>query len=152
MNKLLRAFIIFSCLLPCGGAVFALDNTNKLPGVGIYSFKRLNLSVSPLTAKLDMSEKSDDNFLYVSDQVTVSNIYPNPASEVASFNYIFYDANTNVKVVIRNVLGSVVGEYNLPPQERHLTVPVDKFIPGVYFYTLWVNNKSMATKKLVVKR
>ncbi|WP_448518211.1 T9SS type A sorting domain-containing protein [Rhodoflexus sp.] len=99
-----------------------------------------------------LSEKSDDNWLYVSNQVKVSNIFPNPASDVASFNYVFYDSQTNVKVVIRNVLGSVVGEYTLSPQELQLTIPVDRFIPGVYFYTLWVNDKSIATKKLIVKR
>ncbi|WP_250631519.1 T9SS type A sorting domain-containing protein [Rhodoflexus caldus] len=99
-----------------------------------------------------MSEKSDDNWLYVSDQVTISNIYPNPASDNASFNYIFYDAQTSVKVVVRNVLGSIVGEYTLSAHERQLTLPVDRFIPGVYFYTLWVNNKSVVTKKLIVKR
>lgn len=148
MNKLLHRLFLSSLLL-ISWSVFAF---NKAPVESNYSFERLNLSVSPLTNNSPASEKSDDNWLYVSDQVTISNIYPNPASDNASFNYIFYDAQTNVKVVVRNVLGSVVGEYTLSAQERQLTLPVDRFIPGVYFYTLWVNNKSVVTKKLIVKR
>lgn len=148
MNKLLRRLLLFALLL-VGQGLYAL---NKAPVESNYSFERLNLSVSPVTNNSPLPEKSDDNWLYVSDQVTISNIYPNPASDNASLNYIFYDAQTSVKVVVRNVLGSVVGEYTLSAQERQLTLPVDRFIPGVYFYTLWVNNKSVVTKKLIVKR
>ncbi len=148
MNKLLRRLLLFALLL-VGQGLYAL---NKAPVESNYSFERLNLSVSPVTNNSPLSEKSDDNWLYVSDQVTISNIYPNPASDNASFNYIFYDAQTSVKVVVRNVLGSIVGEYTLSAHERQLTLPVDRFIPGVYFYTLWVNNKSVVTKKLIVKR
>jgi hypothetical protein len=148
MNKILHSLFLSTLLLVSGG-LFAF---NKVPVNSTYSFERLNLSVSLLTNNPPLSEKSDDNWLYVSDQVTISNIYPNPASDYASFNYIFYDQQTNVKVLVRNVLGSIVGEYTLSAQERQLTLPVDRFIPGVYFYTLWVNNKSVVTKKLIVKR
>jgi hypothetical protein len=148
MNKLLHRFFLLALLL-IGQSVCAF---NKAPFVSNDSFERLNLSVSSLTNNLLSSEKSDDNWLYVSDQVVVSNIYPNPASDNVSFNYIFYDAQTSVKVVVRNVLGSMVGEYMLSAQERQLTIPVERFIPGVYFYTLWVNNKSVVTKKLIIKR
>ncbi len=148
INNLLRKFLLFVLLL-VGQGLYALS---KAPLDSNYSFKCLNLSVSPITNNSPLSEKADDNWLYVSDQVTISNIYPNPASDNASFNYIFYDTQISVKVVVRNVLGSIVGEYTLPAQERQLTLPVDRFIPGVYFYTLWVNNKSVVTKKLIVKR
>jgi hypothetical protein len=148
MNKLLRRLFLLALLL-AGQSLYALS---KAPIESNYSFERLNLSVSPVTNNSPLPEKSDDSWLYVSDQVAISNIFPNPASDNASFNYVFYDAQTIVKVVLRNVLGSIVGEYTLSAQERQLTLPVDRFIPGVYFYTLWVNNKSVVTKKLIVKR
>jgi len=148
MNKLLHRIFLLTLLFACQ----SICAFHKVSVVSNDSFERLNLSVSSLTNNLLSSKKSDDNWLYVSDQVVVSNIYPNPASDNVSFNYIFYDAQTSVKVVVRNVLGSMVGEYMLSAQERQLTIPVERFIPGVYFYTLWVNNKSVVTKKLIIKR
>ncbi|MCS7019253.1 MAG: T9SS type A sorting domain-containing protein [Cytophagales bacterium] len=141
MNKLIHYFLPFLLLL-ISPVVGARTATN--------SFRHLNLLVYPLTN--NFSDKSDDNWLFVNDQVAISNIYPNPASDHVSLNCIFYDAQTQVKVVFRNVLGSIIAEFTLAPHERQWVLPVDKFIPGVYFYTLWINNKSVVTKKLVVKR
>lgn len=146
MNKQLHLIIAFAACLFIGEGTFASTQV-------YHSFGRLNLSVSSLITNSPFSsEKSDESWLYVSEQIAVSNIYPNPASDHAAFNYIVYDAQTSAKVVIRNVLGSVVGEYVFSANERQLVLPLERFIPGVYFYTLWVNNKSVVTKKLIVKR
>jgi hypothetical protein len=40
----------------------------------------------------------------------------------------------------------------LDPERSSLLINVSDFNPGVYFYTLFVDNKNIVTKKLVVKK
>ncbi|MCS6969309.1 MAG: T9SS type A sorting domain-containing protein [Cytophagales bacterium] len=150
INKLL--FLAIFLLLPTWSFVALSRAAIKSKCTSCFS-ELLNLPVYSLTSNPQtFSEKTDENLLYASEQFTISNIYPNPASEVASFNYAFYDFQTSAKIVIRNVLGSIVGEYLLSPTERQITLSLERWAPGVYFYTLWINNKSVVTKKLVIKR
>jgi hypothetical protein len=94
----------------------------------------------------------NDDKLYVSDQIDVSNIYPNPANEQTSFDYVLLNPALNAKITIRNVLGSSMGEFLLDRNERSLSISVAHYVPGVYFYTLTIDNKNIVTKKLIIKR
>ncbi len=96
--------------------------------------------------------QANDDKLYVSEQIQVSNVYPNPATDQAAFDYVLLDPNLNAKITIRNVLGSVMGEYALDRNERNLSIPVSHYVAGVYFYTLTIASKNIVTKKLIVKR
>lgn len=94
---------------------------------------------------------SDDK-LYANEQIEITNLYPNPANDVVKFNYIISDANAKVKITIRNVLGSVVKEEELSHNMRELEIAVHEYSAGMYFYTLSINNKSIITKKFLVKK
>ena len=94
---------------------------------------------------------SDDK-LFINDQIDISNLYPNPANDVVKFNYVLSDVNAKVKITIRNVLGSIVSEDELSAEARHLEINVHEYSAGMYFYTLSINNKSIITKKFLVKR
>jgi hypothetical protein len=94
----------------------------------------------------------NDDKLYVSDQIDVSNIYPNPANEQTSFDYVLLNPSLNAKITIRNVLGGMMGEFLLDRNERNLNISVAHYVPGVYFYTLTIDNKNIVTKKLIIKR
>ncbi len=54
--------------------------------------------------------------------------------------------------IIHSVLGSVISEFNLSPYESRLSIPVIEYNPGVYFYTLYIDNEGVATKKMIVRK
>ena len=49
-------------------------------------------------------------------------------------------------------IGNPIAEYELDPTRNSLVIHVADFQPGVYFYTLFVDNKNVVTKKLQVKK
>jgi hypothetical protein len=100
----------------------------------------------------DLDEVYSDDKLYANEQIEISNLYPNPANDVVKFNYVISDANAKVKITIRNVLGSVVKEEELSHHSRELEIDVHEYASGMYFYSLSINNRSMITKKFLVKR
>lgn len=90
--------------------------------------------------------------LWDSDDLYVSNIYPNPAVHSITLDYRILDNNTNATIIFRNVLGSEMGIYNLSQRETSLTIQLSDFSSGVYFYTLSVEGKDLVTKKFMVSR
>jgi hypothetical protein len=100
----------------------------------------------------EVNDLQDEGLLYSSKNVDLSDVYPNPVTEVAIFDYHLKDDSQEAKIIIHNVLGSIAGEYQLSPHEHQLKVSVDKFNPGVYFYSLYIDNEGVATKKLVVRK
>jgi hypothetical protein len=82
--------------------------------------------------------------------VTLYNAYPNPANNSVSFTYSDLQ-NSNAKLVLRNVLGSVVREIDIAGNSGKLNVNTSELADGVYFYTFLVNGNSQITKKLVIR-
>lgn len=91
-------------------------------------------------------------FMFNSNTISLSDIYPNPVSDIAFINYLIHDEEVDAKIELHNVLGSKVGEYSLNPVEQELKINTHEFKPGVYFYTLYVDNEGKVTKKLVIKK
>lgn len=89
--------------------------------------------------------------LYSSIALTFNEIYPNPVREFAIINYKINDPETEAKVMLHNVLGSVVGTYELPALEQVLKIDTKEFNPGVYFYTLFIDGDGILTKKLIIR-
>lgn len=90
--------------------------------------------------------------LFYNNDIRISEIYPNPIDNIAIFDYNLVHQNNKAKIIIHDVLGSMVGEYQLPAYENSLKIPTQEFTPGVYFYTLHINNSNLITKKMVIKR
>lgn len=89
--------------------------------------------------------------LYMSDRITVSNIYPNPASEYAEVDYTMAPGLRDAKLIFYNVLGSQMNEYNLDKNDRKLRVNTSEMPTGLYFYQLSLEGKKVATKKMLVR-
>ncbi|WP_338792731.1 T9SS type A sorting domain-containing protein [Bernardetia sp. Wsw4-3y2] len=85
------------------------------------------------------------------DRIEISEAYPNPATHYIQFDYRLTDRMSEGKITVFNLLGSVVGEHILNKYDNRLQIPVDNLKAGIYFYTISVNNKSLITKKFVVK-
>jgi hypothetical protein len=56
------------------------------------------------------------------------------------------------KVVIHNILGKSLGEYELPNADTKIKIAIDEMPAGVYFYTIYLNNEGVFTRKLIVRK
>ena len=111
-------------------------------------FITLLLSVSTTLA----IGNNEPDKLWESDELYVSNIYPNPAVNSITLDYRILTNTTHATIVFRNVLGSEMGIFNLTQRETSLTIQLENFSSGVYFYTLSVDGKDLVTKKFMVSK
>lgn len=84
--------------------------------------------------------------------IKLSEIYPNPSNRVAQLDYDVVNPKVKAKITINSFIGNPIAEYELDPERNSLVINVTDFQPGVYFYTLFVDNKNVVTKKLQVKK
>lgn len=123
---------------------------------GRIDFNVINLSntadVENFHINYDVSITRTENLLYTRDKLSVSNFFPNPAQDIATIDYFIPINEKEIKIIIQNLLGSIVAEYQLDPLDLKLTVNTKEMTPGVYFYTLFINEEGVITKKLVVRR
>jgi len=136
--------------------IVAVLETGLVQGVSSVTYQLTNArnpaDYTRFELQYEVVEPPKEGLLYSSINVELSDVYPNPATEVAIFDYLIKDDSKEAKIIIHNVLGSVAGEYDLNPFEQQLKIPVDDFNPGVYFYSLYIDNEGVATKKLVVRK
>lgn len=109
-------------------------------------------ATNPAEAKLAAeAEGRDDNLMFANEHIAVSNIYPNPANDYAEISYQYTGSANEAKLVLINVLGSPIGEYELAKNDRKLRIATSDMMTGYYFYQLSVDGKKVATKKLLVR-
>jgi hypothetical protein len=89
--------------------------------------------------------------LFVNDKISVSNMYPNPASEYADLDFNMASGIRDAKVIIYNVLGSQMVELPLNKNDRKLRINTKDMPTGLYFYQLSLDGKKVATKKMLVR-
>jgi hypothetical protein len=106
---------------------------------------------SKFLAKPFSGVTTHDEKLYTSTLLNVSNFYPNPADNYIELDYTMQENSLDARITLRNVLGLVVGEYGLMPHGSKLHIDISHLSAGVYFYTLSLGNKNVATKKLLVR-
>lgn len=83
--------------------------------------------------------------------VSLSQAYPNPATTQVHFDYSF-DGDSNVNVLVYNLLGQEVRNQNLNGNHGRINIAVDDLQPGIYFCSIQVNNVTVKTEKFIVKR
>jgi hypothetical protein len=138
-----------------------LSFSKKPPQQSILSIKSVTKSV--LVALVFFMTVSYSSFSYSqnlqtitsttneADKIEISEAYPNPAAHYIQFDYRLTDRMSEGKITVFNLLGSIVGEHRLNNYDNRLQIPVHNLKAGIYFYTISVNNKSLITKKFVVK-
>ena len=107
-------------------------------------------SVSEARLGAEQELKAEDR-MYANDRITVSNIYPNPASESAQVDYQIIGPVSEAKLILLNILGSPVAEYELEKTDRKVQIATRDLSTGYYFYQLSLDGKKVATKKLLVR-
>jgi hypothetical protein len=74
---------------------------------------------------------------------------PNPANTLSGVNY-YADLTKDPRLDVCNLLGEKIFEAKLMQKQGAYIINVEDFKPGIYFYSLIENEKTIATKKLVV--
>ncbi len=80
-----------------------------------------------------------------------SAIYPNPANNLATIDYVLRAGQTGVEFVLYDLLGTKVKEIEITETMGSLKVNTSGLTEGIYFYSLLIDNESILTQKLVIK-
>lgn len=99
-----------------------------------------------------IDERSEKQNIYTSNHLMLKDVYPNPVIDNAYVDYVILDEQVKAKIVIHNILGNSIEEYALPASENKLKISSDALTAGIYFYTLYVDNEGVITRKLIVKK
>lgn len=101
--------------------------------------------------KLVEENSNNSNYLFYNDRIQVSHAYPNPASDFLDIDYQVV-GNQELRLGFYNVLGEQVKEFALDRDQRTLRIPLRDFSSGMYLYQLSIDGRSVATKKIIVRK
>jgi hypothetical protein len=104
----------------------------------------------PVTIMID--ENQPRNVVFKSRDLVVHEIYPNPSSSVAYIDYELFNDKKSAKILIHNILGTPLGEQELPSNDTRTKILTEDLSPGIYFYTVYLDNEGLITRKMVVRR
>ncbi len=104
------------------------------------------------TVSVSVLEKDHKPIIFQSKDITIQDVYPNPVQDLAYMDYRLHNESAVAKVVIHNILGRVINEFELSPFEDRVKIQTEEFVSGIYFYTLYLNNNGVLTRKLVVRK
>ncbi len=99
-----------------------------------------------------MVEERVQRSLYQSREITIHDVYPNPVQDQAIIDYKISNDLVKAKIVLHNVLGKQLGDYELLPDDTRIKIQTDDLPSGVYFYTLYLNNNGVFTRKIMVRK
>ena len=86
----------------------------------------------------------------LSEMGIISNAYPNPATSFFSIKYDINEFAQKGKIEMYDMLGKNVKEIILTDKQGISKINVSDMNSGIYFYTFIVDNKEIATKKIVI--
>ncbi|RAW01035.1 T9SS type A sorting domain-containing protein [Pseudochryseolinea flava] len=127
-----------------------------VPGVSTVRYVAFSKSSPNQTLEFDVNfnveENAEKQNIFISKEITVKDIYPNPVIENAYIDYHLTSERVKAKIVVHNLLGNTVGEYALPIGENVVRIKVEDVSAGIYFYTLYLNNESVFTRKMMIRK
>lgn len=161
----------------CWGSCFSPDvsiaDVEMEPGVpGVFNAHWMavdeNFAPAPgseLTVEYHFYERGGDPYIFevyfkydgedVADYNNVevfSNAYPNPATNIVSFNHNLPNNAQSAAIAIFNMMGQEVIRQNVNIGNSKTDINVSDLTNGVYFYSLIINDKSVKTNKLVISK
>jgi hypothetical protein len=99
-----------------------------------------------------VEERSGKEDVYTSPHIILHDVYPNPVVDFAFVNYDMISDKVEAKIIIHNILGNPIEEYTLPSAENKVKIRAESMNAGIYFYTLYLDNEGVVTRKLIVKK
>jgi len=121
--------------------------------VRYLAFNKTNLSESfEFELNFLVEEALEKEDIYVSSLIMLHDVYPNPVTDHAFVDYNLLDNQVKAKIVIHNILGNAIDDYPLPASENKVKIRAEALNSGIYFYTLYLDNEGVVTRKLIVKK
>jgi len=108
--------------------------------------------ITEYAVSLTIHEKTDKPVLFQSKDITIQDVYPNPVQDHAFVDYRIHNENVKAKLVIHNILGKPMNEYELPSSESRIKLQTEEYTSGIYFYTLYLDNNGVLTRKLIIRK
>src|SRR5687768_16780888 len=81
-------------------------------------------------------------------ELIISNVYPNPASDFINFDYIL--GNHKGKITIADMTGKTVRSAILPEGSTKHSFSLEGLTEGIYIYTFYGDNKAISTRKFII--
>jgi len=88
----------------------------------------------------------------LTSQVRISNPFPNPARESATFEFFIPPGVHDAHLVVRNLTGLVEINQRLDAGGNKIVLDISKLRNGIYLYTIEVDNQAIVSKRLAVSR
>lgn len=125
-------------------------------GVSSVRYQVINRYNPAETFEFDLNfavnERSERESVFSNPHIVLHDIYPNPIVDYAFINYEMASDEVEAKIVIHNILGNPIDGYNLPSAENKVKIRAESMSAGIYFYTLYLDNEGVITRKLIVKK
>jgi hypothetical protein len=109
-------------------------------------------SYMPATGQnaVPVNQVSDDT---ATDAAALDQNVPNPFNASTYIRYYIPATASNAQLLIVNLNGEKMFEYNIGTTGfGKQTITPGQFAPGIYYYTLFVDNKLVATRQMVMTR
>lgn len=101
---------------------------------------------------IQVQERSEKPVLFHSKDITIQDVYPNPVQDYAFIEYRLHNENAKAKLTIHNILGKPMDEFELPSSETRVKLQTEEYTSGIYFYTLYLDNNGVLTRKLIIRK
>lgn len=125
-------------------------------GISSARYLVFNRHNSSETLEFDLlfavEERSAKEDIYSSPHIILRDVYPNPVVDYAYVNYDLINQEIDAKIIIHNILGNPIDEYSLPSSENLVKIRAESMNAGIYFYTLYLDNEGVMTRKIIVKK
>jgi hypothetical protein len=126
------------------------------PGINTLKFqvfaKGNPLDIMEYSVAVTVHEKSQKPVVFHSKDITIEDVYPNPVQDIAYLHYRIHNESVSAKVIIHNILGRPLNEIELSPFEDRAKIQTDEFVSGIYFYTVYIDNNGVLTRKLIIRK
>jgi Chaperone of endosialidase/Secretion system C-terminal sorting domain len=90
-----------------------------------------------------IDEKNIENGYSLSQNV------PNPFNSSTVINYVLPENSSNASILIFNLNGETIKEYKIIQSKGNITIESGTLSKGMYLYSLVLNGKEIATKKMI---
>ncbi|MCE7863500.1 MAG: T9SS C-terminal target domain-containing protein [Bacteroidetes bacterium CHB5] len=101
---------------------------------------------------INVQERLEKPVLFHSKDITIQDVYPNPIQDYAYIEYRLHNENAKAKLTIHNILGKPMNEVELPSSETRVKLQTEEYTSGIYFYTLYLDNNGVLTRKLIIRK
>lgn len=126
---------------------------NGISSARFLVFNRYNSSENiEFDLHFAVEERSAKEDIYASPHIILHDVYPNPVVDYAFVNYDMINDEVEAKIIIHNILGNPIDEYSLPASENKVKIRAESMNAGIYFYTLYLDNEGVMTRKIIVKK